>query len=133
MAIHIDSCAVWETIVVNTRFSVYELNVLRGDGVVMVRGGRHFTQFQRVLFLGSTADGSWFEPRTIDIGLRMYFKCGARVIITSPVQALVLEADIPAREPATPGDRDRMNRRHPRREHHPTAAREGHDDDLNPA
>jgi hypothetical protein len=88
MSIHIDSCAVWETIVVNTRSSVYELIVLRGDGDVLVRGGRHFTKFQRVLFLGSTADGSSLKPRTIDIGLRMYFKCDARLIITSPVQSL---------------------------------------------
>ena len=88
MSIHIDSCAVWETIVVNTRSSVYQLIVLRGDGDVLVRGGRHFTEFQRVLFLGSTADGSSIQPRTIDIGLRMKFKVGAQVIITSPVQSL---------------------------------------------
>jgi hypothetical protein len=88
MSIHIDSCAVWETIEVNTRSSVYELIVLRGDGDVLVRGGGHFTEFQRVLFLGSTADGGSIKPRTIDIGLRMCFKCGARVIITSPVQSL---------------------------------------------
>jgi hypothetical protein len=94
MSIHIDSCAVWETIVVTTRSSVYELIVLREDGDVLVRGGRHFMEFQRVLFLGSTADGSSLTPRTIDIGLRMKFKCGARFIITSPVQAL-------SRRPAT--------------------------------
>jgi hypothetical protein len=88
MSIHIASSAVWETIEVNTRSSVYELIVLRGDGDVLVRGGRHFTEFQRVLFRGSTADGSSIKPRTIDIGIRMYFKCGARVIITSPVQSL---------------------------------------------
>ena len=87
MSIHIDSCAVRETIVVNTRSSVYELIVLR-DGDVLVRGGRHFTEFRRVLFLGSTADDSSLKPRTIDIGLRMNFRCGDRFIITSPVQSL---------------------------------------------
>jgi hypothetical protein len=88
MSIHIDSCAVWETILVNTRSSVYELIVLRGDGDVLVRGGTHFTEFQRVVFLGSTADGASLTPRTIDIGLCMIFKFGARLIITSPVQSL---------------------------------------------
>jgi hypothetical protein len=88
MSIHIDSCAVWETILVQTRSSVYELIVLPGDGEVLVRGGTHFTEFQRVDFLGSSADGGSLTPRTIDIGLRMIFKFGARLIITSPVQSL---------------------------------------------
>jgi hypothetical protein len=88
MSIHLDSCADWERVVAKTRSSVYELIVLREDGGVLVRGGRHFTEFQRVLFLGSTADGSSHKPRTIDIGLRMIFKCGARLIITSPVQSI---------------------------------------------
>ena len=58
MSIDLGSCAVRETIVVNTRASVYELIVLRGDeGDVLVRGGSHFTEFRRVLFVGSTADG----------------------------------------------------------------------------
>jgi hypothetical protein len=88
MSIHLDSCAEWETVVANTRSSVYELIVLRGGGDVLVRGGGHFTEFQRVLFLGSTADGSSLNPRTIDVGLRMAFKVGAQCIITSPVQSL---------------------------------------------
>ena len=88
MSIHIDSCAVWETILVHTHSSVYELIVLQGDGDVLVRGGTHFTEFQRVVFLGSTADGGSLTPRTMDIGLRMTFKVGARCIITSPVQSL---------------------------------------------
>ena len=88
MSIHIDSCAEWETVVANTRSSVYELIVLREDGDVLVRGGRHFPEFRLVLFLGSTADGSSLNPRTIDIGRRIAFKVGARCIITSPVQSL---------------------------------------------
>jgi hypothetical protein len=95
MSIDLGSCAVRETIVVSTRASVYELIVLQGDeGDVLVRGGTHFTEFQRVLFLGSTADGGSLKPRTIDIGLRMSFRFGDRFIITSPVQSL-------SRRPAT--------------------------------
>jgi hypothetical protein len=89
MSIHIDSCAARETIVVNTRSSVYEVIVLQGDdGDVLVRGGSHFTEFRRVLFIGSTADGRSLHPRTIDVGLRMQFMCADRLIITSPVQSL---------------------------------------------
>ena len=65
MLIDLGSCTAWDTIVVNTRASVYELIVLRGDeGDVLVRGGSHFTEFRRVLFVGSTADGGSFRPPT---------------------------------------------------------------------
>jgi hypothetical protein len=64
--------------------SVYELIVLRGDeGDVLVRGGSHFTEFRRVLFVGSIADGGSLYPRTIDIGLRMQFMCRDRLVTTS--------------------------------------------------
>jgi hypothetical protein len=94
MSIHIDSCAASDTLVVTTGSSVYELIVLQEDGDVLVRGGSHFTGFQRVRFLGSTADGSSLTPRTIDIGLRMIFKSGDQSIVTSPVQSV-------SRRPAT--------------------------------
>jgi hypothetical protein len=88
MSVDLGSCAVWETIVVNTRASIYELIVLRGDeGDVLVRGGSHFTEFRRVLFVGSTAEGGLLHPRTIDIGLRMQFTCGDQAVITSAVQS----------------------------------------------
>jgi hypothetical protein len=89
MSIHIDSCAASETIVVRTHSSVYELIVLRAEcGEVLVRGGSHFTEFCRVLFVGSTADGSAVERLRIDIGLRMKFCVGDRVIVTSAVRSL---------------------------------------------
>ena len=89
MAIHIDSCAELETIVVTTRSSVYELVVLRGDrGDVLLRGGRHFKEFRRVLFLGSIAGGGPLERRTIDVGLRMRFIVADGLFITSAVESL---------------------------------------------
>jgi hypothetical protein len=89
MLIDLGSCTARETIVVNTRASVYELIVLRGDeGDVLVRGGSHFTEFRQVLFVGSTADGGSLHPRTIDIGLRMQFYCGDRLVTTSAVQSI---------------------------------------------
>jgi hypothetical protein len=74
---------------VNTRSSVYELIVLRGDqGDVLVRGGRQFPDFCRARFIGSIADGGSLQPWTIDIGLRMQFICGDRLVITSAVESL---------------------------------------------
>jgi hypothetical protein len=89
MSIQIDSCSAREAIVVTTRTSVYELLVLRGaQGLLLVRGGRHFPKFRRALFLGSTAHDGSVAPRTIDIGLRMKFVSGNRSFLTSPVQSL---------------------------------------------
>jgi len=55
----------------------------------LVRGGRHYTEFQRALFLGSTAGGGWLDRRTIEIGFGMRFYSGAGLLITSPVQSLL--------------------------------------------
>jgi hypothetical protein len=90
MSIHIHSCAAFETIIVTTRSSVYELIVLPGHEGVLVRGGSHFTEFRRALFLGSTADDSSFAAGTIDIGRRLRFICGDRLFITSSVESLSL-------------------------------------------
>jgi len=89
MSIDLASCAAQETLIVTTRSSVYELVVVRGDrGDVLVRGGSHFAEFRPVLFLGSIADDGSLEPHTIEMGLRMQFVSGERVVITSPAQSL---------------------------------------------
>jgi hypothetical protein len=118
MAIHIDSCAAQDTIIVTTRSSVYELIVLRGDrGDVLVRGGSHFTEFRRVLFLGSAAAGGALEPHTVDIGLRMTFGVDDRVVITSEVQSL-------SRGPATATPTDCKMKSHDAAFSRPDAVRE---------
>jgi hypothetical protein len=89
MSIHIDSCGPREAFVVRTRSSIYELIVLRGaQGLILVRGGRHFPKFRRALFLGSTADGDLVTPRTIEIGFRMKCLSGNRSFVTSVVQSI---------------------------------------------
>ena len=93
MSICIDACAAQETICVTTRSSVYELVILIGDrGDVLVRGGRYFTEFRPVVFLGSIADDGSLELHTIDIGRRMKFGCDEQFVITSPVQSLSLHS-----------------------------------------
>jgi hypothetical protein len=58
MSIDLGSCAVQDIIVVNTRGSVYELVVLPAAyGEVLVRGGGHFPEFRRVVFVGARVDG----------------------------------------------------------------------------
>ena len=97
-SIDIDSCAPFETIVVKTRSSVYELIVLRGDfGKVLVRGGEHFAKFCPALFVGSTRDSSPFERRTISIGGRMKFYVENLLIVTSAVQSLCRRSTTDAR------------------------------------
>jgi hypothetical protein len=89
MAIHIDSCAAREKIVVSTRSSVYELIVLRAkQGYLLVRGGNHFPKFRRAVLLGSMADGGSSELLTIDVGLRMKFASDNRFVLTSAVQSI---------------------------------------------
>ena len=102
MAIDLASCSERETLVATTGASVYELIVLRADvGEVLVRGGRHFTEFHQVLFLGSTAAGTSLRARTIDVGLRMKFICGDRLVTTSAVQRLSRRPASPSAPPVT--------------------------------
>jgi hypothetical protein len=89
VSIDVASCAAFETIVAKTGSSVYELLVFRGEhGQVLVRGGKHFTTFCPVLFVGSTRHSGAIERHTIEIGLRMNFYFENMVIVTSAVQSL---------------------------------------------
>jgi len=89
VSIDLASCAPSETIVAKTGSSVYELIVLDDElGQVLVRGGKHFTTFCSVLFVGSTRPGGPIERHTIEVGLRMQFRCESIAIVTSAVQSL---------------------------------------------
>jgi hypothetical protein len=88
-SIDLVSCAAFERIVAKTGSSLYEVIVLRGEpGRVLVRGGKHFTTFCPVLFVGSTRPNGAIEQHTIEIGLRMKFYFENMVIVTSVVQSL---------------------------------------------
>ena len=88
-AVHLKSCSPLETVVVNTRSSVYELIVLQGDrGEVFVRGGTMLPDFRRARFVGSTRGGTALKLNTIDVGLRMEFNFGGQIMVTSAVQAI---------------------------------------------
>jgi hypothetical protein len=87
--LQIRSCAASETIVVRTCSSVYELIVLRGEsGEMLVRGGKYFSSFCNVVFVGSVRDDCAPQRHTIDVGLRMQFWFDDRIIVTSAVQSV---------------------------------------------
>jgi hypothetical protein len=89
-AIRLASCEQFETIVVKTRRSVYEIVVLDGKtGDVLVRGGSDFPDFRRAVFVGATADGHAIKVNTLDIGLRMELHLGHSTVVTSPVTTIV--------------------------------------------
>ena len=66
-----------------------------------MRGGSHFTEFRRVLFVGSTADRGSIHPRIIDIALRMHFICGDGQVTTSAVPSLSRPASTTSTESAS--------------------------------
>src|SRR4030095_1846611 len=71
-----------------TGSSVYELIILGNEpGKVLVRGGKHFTTFCRVLFVGSMRHVRAIERHSIGIGLRMKFYFENMAIVTSAVQS----------------------------------------------
>ena len=87
--LHLKSCTPSETILVQTRSSIYEMIVVRGDrGEVLVRGGKMLPDFRRATFVGSTAGGTALKPNTIDVGLRMEFNLGGEIMLTSVVKAV---------------------------------------------
>jgi hypothetical protein len=88
-SIDLVSCAAFERIIANTGSSVYEVIVLRGEhGKVLVRGGKHFTTFCPVMFVGSMRPTGTIERHTIEIGLRMKFYFEEMVVVTSVVRSL---------------------------------------------
>jgi hypothetical protein len=86
--IRLNSCRRFQTIVVNTSTSVYELIVLEGNaGDVLVQGGSRLPEFRRACFIGSVAPGSALKANCIEVGRPMRFFASDRIIVTSPVKA----------------------------------------------
>jgi hypothetical protein len=84
----LNDCEPFQTIVVNTLTSVYEVIVLDGNaGDVIIQGGSGFPEFSRACFIGSVAPDGEFKPICIEVGLRMRFCAKDRITLTSPVRA----------------------------------------------
>ena|SRR5436190_23517684 len=102
-AIQVDSCPVFQWIVVRTRRSVYDIIVLSGDaGEVMVRGGRYFPEFRRATIVGSTLGGSAVRVGSICAGCHMELEVDGKSFVTSRIQAVSLGLPHPAFPSMTP-------------------------------
>jgi hypothetical protein len=87
--IQLDSCSVFERIVVRTGRSVYDIIVLSSDeGEVMIRGGRFFPEFQRATIAGSIFGGSAVKLRNICVGLHLELHVNGKSFVTSRIRAV---------------------------------------------
>jgi hypothetical protein len=86
-----------DRLLVRTRNHLYELIVLEPHRAqVLVRGGRHFPQFARVVVAGSSVGGGFLKLHGIYQGFRLELYTGSQVIITSPIREITRTDDEPA-------------------------------------
>jgi hypothetical protein len=89
--IQLDSCSVFQWIVVTTRQSVYDIIVLSGDaGKVMVRGGCFFPEFRHATIAGSTFGGSAAKLGSICVGLHLEIHVDGKSFVTSRIRTVSL-------------------------------------------
>lgn len=87
--VQIETLRDMDRILVRTYNSVYELIVRSGThGDVMIRGGKFFPAFTRILLSGSSLGGSFLKRLGIYVGFRMELFLDGETIITSPVTAI---------------------------------------------
>lgn len=79
------------TVVVDTWNSQYRLLVLCDPGVVMVQGGRIFSNGSVVRLAGATAGGSVLKVGWVLVGFEMEIWHGLRRIRSSPVRSISIE------------------------------------------
>ena len=101
--LQIDDLEDLQTLRVETRNSTYDVAVVSGPaGKVLVRGGHYFRDWTPVLLLGSSFGGGLLKRHGVYVGLRLeFFWCG-RVVITSPVYAIVVGSTTPPSRPDSP-------------------------------
>lgn len=87
--VQVDTLRDMDRILVRTYNSVYELIVRSGtQGEVLIRGGKFFPAFTRILLSGSSLGGSFLKRLGIYVGFRMELFLDGETIITSPVTAI---------------------------------------------
>lgn len=87
----VDRLLVHDRVTVRTRNSLYEFIVLEPhSGTVLVRGGVFFPEFTRGRVAGCSLGGSFLKIRGMYVGFRLELVRGSEVIITSPVQTVVV-------------------------------------------
>lgn len=88
----VDRLATLDRLAIRTRHSLYELVVMSPESAeVLVRGGAYFPVFTRARVAGSSLGGSFLKVHGIYVGFRMELCEGARMIVTSPVEAVTCD------------------------------------------
>ncbi len=88
----IESLDAGATLTIRTLHTQYRLVVLDpAERTALVQGGSHFPDAIAAVLQGSTAGRNVVKTGWIGIGLRMELHVGRRRIVTSPVQAVVVE------------------------------------------
>lgn len=99
--VRLDTCSEFETIVVTTQGSVYELIVLSGRaGEVMIRGGRFFPEFRCGVLIGSLFTPGATRRGTIAVGMRLALNDGVMPVVTSRILSISRQPSQLANEPA---------------------------------
>ena len=95
--VQIDQLDDFETLVIKTRNSTYEITVICGrDGDILVRGGKCFPQKTEAHLSGASLGGSFLKVRGIYVGLSMEILHEGQTIITSAVQSIAIALGLSA-------------------------------------
>lgn len=87
----VDTTAVFQTLTVVTRNSLYQLVVLDpARGLVRLRGGQFFPDWREAQLAGCSLGGSFLKMRGIYAGFCMELHVDGETVITSPVTRLTL-------------------------------------------
>jgi len=82
-----------DRITARTHYSTYEIVVVSPmSGEVLVRGGQFFPEFTPARLAGASLGSSLLKMRSMYVGFRVEFALDGRVIITSPVRTLAVNA-----------------------------------------
>jgi hypothetical protein len=86
--VQIDRLKDVQSLTVRTQNSLYEFTIVSAEqALVLVRGGRYFTELTPVRLAGSTLGGSFLKAKGVYVGFRMEFSLGGlQIFTTSPVQ-----------------------------------------------
>jgi len=86
-----ESVLPFDTLVVRTRNSSYEITILApATGEVLVRGGHFFPEFTRVTLAGSSLRGACLKVRGIYVGLFLELLHNGQTVRTTRIQAATM-------------------------------------------
>jgi hypothetical protein len=93
--VEIESLEPGTTLTVQTLNTQYHLTVLNGArGEVLAEGGHHFPEATTAVLQGSTAGASLLKAGWITPGLHLELRVGPRLVITSRVREVTIDAPI---------------------------------------